>query len=219
MSSLTSRQSISDVTISDSGAFFPGTGESPFLPPFRNLKSFATYETLHEAHLTFIFRQSPRTLTRLSFAGCTGVLSANIFRLWQSSPLRSISTYYDLPPSVWKALASTGIGLEHICVLHPIIHTTVLEYLDSYCGLCSLSLRVACAEAYTLQNFFTKTTAKQRNLTSIDISSLAPFSWVVCNAEALLALGQCTRLKRLRVDIDHEQSPNTVVRVSFRDCP
>ncbi|KAF9012116.1 hypothetical protein BDZ89DRAFT_1077489 [Hymenopellis radicata] len=213
MDSLTSMPSISEVTMFDSGGVFRPKNEPHFPLGFRDLERFTIHGILNETDFTSLLQHSCRTLTHLTCAGIGELQLANVSQRWRGVPLRFISTNYDFPATVWKAFSKTGICLEHVTVRHPIQRAGLLAYLDSYSGLHSLSIRMASAESFpseALHNFFTNTLVKHKeSITSVDIYPMNRTSWS-CDAEALLALNQCTRLSILRVNMDPQQSPNPI---------
>ncbi|KAF9012125.1 hypothetical protein BDZ89DRAFT_484834 [Hymenopellis radicata] len=217
--SLTSMPSISEVTMFSSGDVFRPENEPRFPSGFHDLERFTMHGILNETDFTSLLQHSCRTLTHLTCTGIGELRLANVSHHWRGIPLRSIYTNYDFPATVWKAFSTTRICLEHVTVRHPIQRAGLLAYLDSYSGLRSLSIRVAGEDFFpseALQNFVTDTLAKHKeSITSIDICPMNHTSWS-CDAEALLALNQCTRLSLLRVNIDPQQSSNPIVRHSFK---
>ncbi|KAF9031721.1 hypothetical protein BDZ89DRAFT_1063870 [Hymenopellis radicata] len=194
---LVSQPNMINKPLVDSLTSMPSISENePRFPSgFHDLERFTMHGILNETDFTSLLQHSCRTLTHLTCR--IGELRlANVSHHWRGIPLRSIYTNYDFPATVWKAFSTTRICLEHVTVRHPIQRAGLLAYLDSYSGLRSLSIR-------------TRLRSTRSRSTSIDICPMNHTSWS-CDAEALLALNQCTRLSLLRVNIDPQQSSNPI---------
>ncbi|KAF8911193.1 hypothetical protein CPB85DRAFT_659536 [Mucidula mucida] len=146
MDSLTSMTSISEVTMFSGDDVFCTEDEPRFPSGFRDLERLTINAVLNKAELVSVLQHSGRTLTHLHCTRVDELQLADVPQLGRGIPLRYISTNYDFPASVWQAFSRAGIHLEHISVSHAIQRADLLEYLDSYSGLCSLSIQVASAD-------------------------------------------------------------------------